>query len=406
VLLVALVAGGMFLSFSIYQINTSFGGNPSGPLLISRTRFVPSPASARADVRSTIRLIDGVGGDGQFFYFIAFDPFLAEYRNTPERYSDFIDAPPYRYGRIGFSLLTRLLSSNRPTRYPVTMVALVIVGLAACAAWLAAIARQHGRSPRYGALVLLVPGFWRTAEGALPEPLALACILAAFWCVHREKWWPAGVLLGASMLIRETSGGLVLALAAGLLFNGKRRPCLIVTALAFLPIVAWKVFVASVFWTSSGLGALMTTPNNAGLPFAGMWHLWTLLGRGEFYPAVWEMARGAMVYPILIIAAIAMAVWAAANQRSAASLAALFYAALTIIFNYDGVWLHLGSVERLTIDLFVALALVFVQLGPVARRQRVAFTLFWTATAWYVFFMTFEASQIRESLFRNLVGPS
>src|SRR6187549_3968766 len=85
VLLVALLVGGLFLSFSVYQINTRFGGNPSGPLLISRARFLPSPASARTDVRSSVRLIDGAGSDGQFFYFIAFDPFLTEYRNTPER---------------------------------------------------------------------------------------------------------------------------------------------------------------------------------------------------------------------------------------------------------------------------------------------------------------------------------
>jgi hypothetical protein len=249
-----------------------------------------------------------------------------------------------------------------------------------------------------------MPGFWRTMEGALPEPLAIACILAAYWCVRREKWWPAGVLLGVSMLVRETSGGLVLALAAGLLVTGKRRPGLIVTALAFLPIIGWKVFVASVFWSGSGLHGLMPAPNDTGLPFAGMWHLWTLLARGDYYPDVWEMARGAMVYPFVTIAAIGLAVWAAATERSAAAIAALFYAALTVTFNYEGVWVHLAPAERLTLDLFVALALVFVQLGRDARAQRAAFTLFWGVTAWYVCFMTFEASQIRESVFRNIVG--
>jgi hypothetical protein len=286
----------------------------------------------------------------------------------------------------------------------VTMVALVILGLAVSAAGLGAIARHHGRSPWSGALVLLVPGFWRTVEGALPEPLAIACILAAFWCVLREKWWPAGILLGASMLIRETSGGLVLAMAAGLLVTGRRRPGLIVATLAFLPNIGWKTFVASVFWAGSGLGGLMPTPNDTGLPFAGIWHLWTLLARGEYYPYLWEMTRGALVYPILTIAAAGLAVWAAATQRSAAAVAALFYAALTMTFNFEGVWLHLAPVERLTIDLFVALALVFVQLGRDARAQRVAFALFWGAMAWYVCFMTFEASQIRESVFRNFLG--
>src|SRR6187397_2760302 len=99
-----------------------------------------------------------------------------------------------------------------------------------------------------------------------------------------------------SMLIRETSGGLALTLAAGVLISGKRRPGLIVTTLAFLPIIGWKIFVASVFWTVAGLRGLMPTPNDMGLPFEGMWHLWTLLARGEYYLAVWEMTRSAMVY--------------------------------------------------------------------------------------------------------------
>jgi hypothetical protein len=404
VTLVALVVGGLFLSFSVYQINTRYGGHPSGPLLISHDRFVASPASVRADVRSGLRVIDGPGSDGQFFYFMTFDPFMTTWRQTPDRYAEYLDAPPYRYGRIGFSLLTGLVSLNHPTRYPVIMVTLVIIGLALSAAWLGAIAQQRGLSPWYGALILLVPGFWRAAEGVLPEPLAIASILAAYWCIRREQWWTAGLLLGASMLIRETSGALVLALAGGLLITGKHRPGLIVTALAFVPIVAWKIFVAWVFWARSGLHGLLPTPNDSGLPFAGMWHLWTVLARGEYSPGVWEMTRGAMVFPIVILAAIGLAVWAAARQRTAAAMAALFYAALTITFNYEAVWIHLAPIERLTIDLFVALALVFVELGRDARAQRAAFALFWGVTAWYVGFMTFEASQIRESVFRNIVG--
>lgn len=403
-ILVAIATGGLFLSFSARQINSRFDGNPSGPLLISRERLFASPAAARADVRHSVRVIDGPGSDGQFFYFIAFDPFLTQYWHTPDRYAAYIDSPPYRYGRVGFSLLTRLFSAGHPTRYPVTMLALVVMGLALSAACLGAIARQHGRSEWHGALVLLVPGFWRTMEGALPEPLAIACILAAVWCVHRERWWQSGVLLGTSMLIRETSGGLVLALAASVLIAGKRRPGLIVAALAFLPIAVWKVYVASVFWAGAGAGALMPTPNDVGLPFAGMFQLWTLLARGEYYPDVSAMARGAMVYPILTLAAAALAVWAAAADRTAAAIAGLFYGTLTIFFNYEGVWVHLAPAERLTTDLFVALALVFVQLKRDSRAQRAAFGVFWSFTAWYLCFMTFEASGIRENLFHSMQG--
>jgi len=74
------------------------------------------------------------------------------------------------------------------------------------------------------------------------------------------------------------------------------------------------------------------------------------------------------------------------------------------MFNYEAVWRHLAGVERLTTDLFVALALVFVQLRPDARAQRAAQAVFWGATAWYLAFMTFEASEIRDSLFHNFMA--
>ena len=38
-------------------------------------------------------------------YFATFDPLLRVYRNSPITYRRFMDAPPYRFGRIGFSLL-------------------------------------------------------------------------------------------------------------------------------------------------------------------------------------------------------------------------------------------------------------------------------------------------------------
>ena len=53
-----------------------------------------------------------------------------------------MSAPPYRYGRIGFSLMTKIFSGDRPLRYPVTMVALVLVAQALSGALLGAIA-QH-----------------------------------------------------------------------------------------------------------------------------------------------------------------------------------------------------------------------------------------------------------------------
>jgi hypothetical protein len=57
----------------------------------------------------------------------------------------FIDNPPYRYGRIGFSALTRLVSAGRAERYPAVMVWLILAAHVALAAALAAVALATGR---------------------------------------------------------------------------------------------------------------------------------------------------------------------------------------------------------------------------------------------------------------------
>jgi hypothetical protein len=218
------------------------------------------------------------GYDGQFFYFMTFDPFLAAFRHEPQRYSQYIDFPPYRYGRIGFSLLTKVFSGDRPARYPITMVALVLVALGVSGAMLGAIAQHHGLSPWFGLLILLVPGFRESTTGTLPEPVAVAFVLAAYLCVLRQNWWACGALLGMAMLVREASGGLVLALTIGIAFTGKWRQFVLVAVLAFLPVVLWKGFLGWVFWDGFGMTAVMPHPNDAGLPFAGVVQLWRVIG--------------------------------------------------------------------------------------------------------------------------------
>ena len=83
-------------------------------------------------------------------YFATFDPFLRVYKSTPATYGQIMDASPYRYGRIGFSLLTRVLSGGQWERYPVTMVWLILGALALTAFLLARIAQRHGLSPALG----------------------------------------------------------------------------------------------------------------------------------------------------------------------------------------------------------------------------------------------------------------
>ena len=395
---IGVIVGAVFLAFAARQVTERYQGQASGLLLISHTFFDKSPmARDRDDIRPTLHFDPGGGYDGQFFYFMAFDPFLTRFREEPRRYDEYFDLPPYRYGRIGFSLLTKIVSVDRPALYPVTMVALVIGSLAVCGTLLAAIAQRNGRSAWYGLLVVLIPGFRQSVESALPEPLAIACVLAAYLCVLRRRWWAGGALLGGSMLVRETSGALVLAVAAGVLLAGKRREALIVACLAFVPVVLWKAFVGWVFWPVYGMNGVAPHPEDVGLPLAGVWNLWSVIARGEYFGGLWELTRASAAFAILTTAGAVLAWIAVVKRPGPVAAAAAFYALLTVTFNYESVWLAVGNAQRLTIDLFLALALVFLQ--PAGQRVLTRpFAVFWCASAWYVFYGTYDATFFRESL--------
>jgi hypothetical protein len=199
-----------------------YAGNYSGFLMISERAFSVNPlVKDRDDLRQQLRLLDNGGYDGQFMYFVAFDPFMREFRDRPRAYRDVVDAVPYRFGRIGFSALTRAAALGHSERYPVVMIWILLLSLAATSFGLSVIAQHHGRSAWYGALILAVPGFWQSIQSALPEPLAAATLVAGLACVIRRQLMPAGLLFAASLLVRETGVVLVLCVAVGL-FMGTR----------------------------------------------------------------------------------------------------------------------------------------------------------------------------------------
>jgi hypothetical protein len=401
-ILVGVFVGAIFMSHAAHRADHFHQGNVSGLLMISHHFFDQSPmARDPDDIKTGLFFADGYGYDGQFYYYMTFDPFEV-LRKRPVGFQGFIDAPPYRYGRIGFSLLTKFFSGDNPARYPITMVALVLIAVTACGILLALIAQHHGWRPWWGALILCIPGFWQSVSLTLPEPIAVALFLAAYLCVIRQKWWACGLLLGTAMMVRETGGALVLALTVGIFLRGMRRQAALVACLAFLPILVWKGLLAWAFWPGYGWAGAAPHPDDVGLPFAGVWQLWEILRQHKYFSGMPEMQRAAVLFPVLTTAAAGLAIVSAIKRPSPLAVAAVFYGLLTITFNYQSVWLHIGNAQRLTIDLFVALLLIFLQ--PVGRRVLVGpFIVFWALTAWYLCYGTYDAAFVRFNLFGGLL---
>jgi hypothetical protein len=396
---VGLLVAGIAVALTVHLTAMRYGGNVSGLVMISPDYFDRNPVVlGRDDIRQSLSFSPGGGYDGQFLYFMTFDPWLTAFRDDPRQYKEFIDYPPYRYGRIGFSVLAKIASANQAVWYPLAMVTIVIVSLGACGALLATIAQRFGLSALYGLLAILVPGFWQSVKSVLPEPLAIALILAAYWTLTREKWIVAGVLLGLSMLMRETGGVFVLAMLGGLLLAGKRREAIVTGLLAFVPVLMWKAFVGWVFWPEYGLAGVLPRPDDAGWPFAGLWDMWSMIAHGRYFPDLPQFARAGILFSALTLAALCFAVLAAIRRPGPMTVAAALYALLTICFNYGAVWLHVGNADRLTVELFVALALVTLETARDRGRISTRWAIFWSAAACYVFFGAYESAILRDSL--------
>jgi hypothetical protein len=319
------------------RLINSYHGNYSGFLHISRGAFDRNPLLKNRDEVRRSLILEEIGGgyDGQFFYYEAYDPFLWRYRDRPSEYRAVVDAPPYRYGRIGFSWLTKVFSANQWAWYPSTMVWLVFSSLIACAMLLGLLAVDAGLTPSVAALVVLVPGFWPSLQSSLPEPIAAATLLGGYLCVSRRWWYRAGLLFALSLLIRETGILFVLTVAGAALASERPRDIVRVLMVSLGAIVLWRLYVGWILVSDWGAEAFLFHPHGFGAPFGGVATLWSRIAKGQYYATVPEMSQAGIWYSLLLAAAILVAAVAAVAAPSAASIAAAGYAGIAALFDFD-----------------------------------------------------------------------
>jgi hypothetical protein len=381
------------------RLEDDYHGNYSGFLHVSRTFFDQDPMlSGRLDVRRSLVLNESRGYDGQFMYFETFDPFLRQYKDHPAIYRQFIDAPPYRFGRIGFSLLTKLFSGDRWQFYPATMTWLILSSLFLCGLSLAFIARFAGANAAWGMVAVLVPGFWQSAQVALPEPVAAAFLLSGYVYLLRGRPRYAGLLFAVSLLVRETGAVLVLSLVATMLVSGRRRDAVLLAAISLTPLLVWRLYVGWILFPDWGAQAFWFNPENLGKPFAGIIGLWSTIRHGQYFPGLPNMSRAGLWYSVLLLAALSTALAVAIRIRTAVAFAAVLYGVMAISLTYSSIWVHVGNAQRGTYELFVAVAMLSVHIKTYPRVLQRGLFAFWAASAAYMLFGALDAEFIRSAV--------
>jgi hypothetical protein len=390
------------------------GGNYTGFLHFSEL-FAGAPVlSDHPEVRASLKT-DPTGYDGQFMFLMAFDPLLAKYE--PARYAQVVDSPPYRYGRIGFSLLTRVFSGGRPGAFAATMVWLIVGAHLAGAWFLVRIAASRGASPWQVLPSVLIPGFLVSLGSALPESLAAALLLGGLFAHLRGRQWPAAAWWAASLLVRETGAILVLAMVAWTLVtrlpdgsepreNARRstsgpgfrlstldfRRSLPLLA-AFVPVALWRLYVGFRLYPAFGWRAWWSDPADLTWPFAGFLQLWSVNdaahGHGQAFNT-W--------FPLLLVALLALAAALLRVRRTGVAGAAVAYGVLAVSLDYRQIWSWVGNGERGTFELFLLVLVAALPFGSLPRGLRWALTAFGIALFAYDFRVATYASWFRPGL--------
>lgn len=329
------------------------------------------------DVRDRLST-DPYGYDGQFMFLMALDPLLT--RLEPAGYSQVADSPPYRYGRIGFSWLVRLASLGDPALFPVSMVRLVLLGHVLSAVFLVLLARQSDVSPWPVLGYVLIPGFLVSLACGLPESIAGALLLGGLWAYRADRRTLAIVFWALSLLVRETGLLLVFAvvLHASLTTTTKRRAFWLL--LCTVPMLSWRAYVGWRLAPAFGAEAWWHNPGDLTVPLMGFARLWRVNdvahGLGQPYN---------VLFPVLLVALLALAVALWRVKPGPASTAALLYALLAVSLDYDKIWAWMGNGERGTYEAFLMVLVSALCVRGLPRRLQTALAVFSAALFIYCF---------------------
>lgn len=318
---------------------------------------------------------DGIGYDGQFYYFFAVDP-----QHAPA----YMDEPAYRLSRPLYPMLARTLAIGSPALVPWTLLIINWLAIVGTVLAIGAILRRRGVSPWFALLYVAFPGVLLALRLDVTEPLAYALVALGLWLREagvRRMWLWMGVAFALATLTRETAAAFPLALAiAATLSDGlaasasgtariralllaARRPLLWLAGV-MTPYVLWKLFVFS--WVGSNGIPSELLPSL--IPFQGLAQVW------PWTPYIWWSALFVAIPGALCFGLAAWGLWKrpTAPELWALALHTFFFCLMLRLASWD-----LIASFRLSIGSALALLLSAPLLVSMARRSRL-----WMVASW------------------------
>jgi hypothetical protein len=232
-------------------IRYRYHGLQSGLFCTGSLQRVPPP------LRPDTYLFEGsVGYDGQFYRYVAHDPFFRR------GFAADVDDARLRYERILIPFVAWAVSGGQDRFidrvYQFTVVLLCALGIYWTCGWL----RVSGCPPAWGIPVfLLLPATLTSLDRMLTDGPLCACFAGYMYYATIGRWKAVYLIAAVAPLIRET-GVLILAGVLAGAFLHKRWRHIMIFATALLPTLVWFSFVAD----HTGVSSL----NNMQKPVVGL----------------------------------------------------------------------------------------------------------------------------------------
>jgi hypothetical protein len=305
------------------------------------------------------------GYDGQFSYWLALDP-------RPSAATAHFDVAAYRYQRLLYPLLARLLALGQPVLIP-WMLVLVnffaqVAGTRLVEAWLVAYGVNRWFAVSYG----LWAGLLAAVRLDLAEPVCFALVAASFVAQLRGRYWLGAALLGLAVFAKETA---LVFLAAQLLWAvvARRRRLALALALAAVPFALFQLLL----WRWFGAIGLASGGADATsfewLPFMGLMRV-----AGVSIPAF------VLLSFVLVPLIVAPAVWALAaalrrfwNREWEPVIVALIANALLMVVTPFSTFREPLGIIRLATGLVLA---TILYAGRVRSRRGLLLALLWLSS--------------------------
>lgn len=199
-----------------------------------------------------------VGYDGQFAYYIARDPLGAPAH---------LDDPPYRYQRLLYPLLARLLALGRPAWVPWTLLGINIVSVSLSAELLGRMLGRRGLDPYLAMLLPLWLGQIFALRADLNEPLCYLLVIGALWYDEGRQDILSALALAAGALTKETA---LLFLPAVVIVMAVRKEWMRALRYSFITLLPYAALQIGLYVWLGGWGFVGKGAGFEWLPFYGL----------------------------------------------------------------------------------------------------------------------------------------